>query len=402
MVNEPGVTLENVTINGDLIIGDGVGDGEVTLDNVNVTGRMVVRGGGENSIIIKGNSTVSNMIVARLDGVVSVKVQGDANVEIIYVDDGSDDVNVQGSVGGIEVVAPGVTVHAVDATIRDVSVSGENSKVVVDSCSSVEMIDIKAAATNAKIEVAGTVTTITTSAEGSEITGTGDVAQVTVQSGASHSKINTPHTKIMVSAGVTGVTGGGGAAINAGTSATNNSEGSDLVKPLAPPVVIRDTTAPIITLQGNATEAVAYGGSYTDAGATAADDRDGDLTQKIVVTISNNVNAGTTFDSSAAGTYTYHYNVQDAAGNKAVEVTRKVIVAPADAPVISNIHMTSSNADSTIAKIGDTITLTFSANEPVEKLSNFKINGSNPDTFTHVGNDYTATHLVDVGDLVTW
>ncbi len=72
MVNVPGVTLKGLTVSGDLIVGDGVGDGELTLDSVNVSGRMVIRGGGVNSIIIKGSSSVSTVIITRVDGVVSV------------------------------------------------------------------------------------------------------------------------------------------------------------------------------------------------------------------------------------------------------------------------------------------------------------------------------------------
>jgi hypothetical protein len=48
MINTPDVTLKGVTVTGDLIIGDGVGDGEVTLDSVTVTGRTVILGGGVN------------------------------------------------------------------------------------------------------------------------------------------------------------------------------------------------------------------------------------------------------------------------------------------------------------------------------------------------------------------
>jgi len=70
-------------------------------------------------------------------------------------------------------------------------------------------------------------------------------------------------------------------------------------------------------------------------------------------------------------------------------------------PVITNVSMVSSNANNTKAMNGDTITLTFTSDEPVTKLGNFKINGSNPNTFTNVGNVYTATHLVDAGDAVT-
>lgn len=83
-----------------------------------------------------------------------------------------------------------------------------------------------------------------------------------------------------------------------------------------------DTTAPIITLLGNATENVANSATYTDAGATATDDADGDITARIVV-------AGDTVNTSAAGTYVVTYNVSDAAGNAATEVTRTIIVAEA-------------------------------------------------------------------------
>ena len=55
-----------------------------------------------------------------------------------------------------------------------------------------------------------------------------------------------------------------------------------------------------------------------DAGASATDNVDGDITAKIVVT--GEVN------SSVAGTYTLTYNVSDAAGNAAQSVSRTVEV----------------------------------------------------------------------------
>ena len=70
-------------------------------------------------------------------------------------------------------------------------------------------------------------------------------------------------------------------------------------------------------------------------------------------------------------------------------------------PAISNIHIESNNEDPTQAKAGDIITLSFTADEPVSKTANFKINGKAPVTFTNVGNDYTATYVVDAADLET-
>lgn len=83
-----------------------------------------------------------------------------------------------------------------------------------------------------------------------------------------------------------------------------------------------DTTAPIITLLGNTTENVANGATYTDAGAIATDNVDGNITARIAV-------AGDKVNTAVAGTYVVTYNVSDAAGNAAKEVTRTVIVAEA-------------------------------------------------------------------------
>ena len=79
-----------------------------------------------------------------------------------------------------------------------------------------------------------------------------------------------------------------------------------------------DSTAPIITLLGDNTVTVEIGNTYTDAGATATDDTDGDLTSQI--SIVNPVN------TSVIASYTITYNVTDAAGNAATQVTRTVNV----------------------------------------------------------------------------
>ena len=57
-----------------------------------------------------------------------------------------------------------------------------------------------------------------------------------------------------------------------------------------------DETAPVITLTGDATVSVEAGGSYSDDGATASDDSDGDLTGSIAAT--------STVDASKVGSYT--------------------------------------------------------------------------------------------------
>jgi Zn-dependent metalloprotease len=79
-----------------------------------------------------------------------------------------------------------------------------------------------------------------------------------------------------------------------------------------------DTTAPVITLNGASTMNLEVGDTYNEPGATASDNVDGDLTSSIVITGTVNTNA--------AGTYSRYYNVSDAAGNAAAQVTRTIIV----------------------------------------------------------------------------
>jgi len=97
--------------------------------------------------------------------------------------------------------------------------------------------------------------------------------------------------------------------------------------PITRTVTVRDLIPPVITLNGNSVVNHTLGNAYSDAGATASDNIDGTLTSSIVVTGSVNVNV--------AGTYLIRYNVMDAAGNAAAQVTRTVNIGDTTAPVIT-------------------------------------------------------------------
>jgi hypothetical protein len=63
----------------------------------------------------------------------------------------------------------------------------------------------------------------------------------------------------------------------------------------------------VITLLGESEVSLELGSTYTDAGATAVDNIDGDITSNIAVV--------STVDVNTVGTYTVTFNVSDAAGN---------------------------------------------------------------------------------------
>ncbi len=85
---------------------------------------------------------------------------------------------------------------------------------------------------------------------------------------------------------------------------------------------------PLITLLGNASETVLFGSVYSDAGATASDPEDGDITASIAV-------AGLPIDTTLPGSYTITYDVTDSFGSAAPQVTRTVVVLPNSSPVIT-------------------------------------------------------------------
>lgn len=90
-------------------------------------------------------------------------------------------------------------------------------------------------------------------------------------------------------------------------------------------VTVEDTIAPTLTLQGETEVTITEGDEYTDAGATARDSFEGDITE--------NIYAEGVVDTATPGTYTIVYSVADSSGNQALEVSRTVVVEAA--PIVS-------------------------------------------------------------------
>ena len=77
------VTLQNMTVDGDLIIGCGAADGKVTLDNVTVKGRLLVWGGGTKAVYCNNGTSMPAVVVARVDDAVKVIYDRDSTLAVI-------------------------------------------------------------------------------------------------------------------------------------------------------------------------------------------------------------------------------------------------------------------------------------------------------------------------------
>lgn len=70
VIRVPNVTLSNMVIEGDLILGDGVGKGDITLNNVTIKGRLVARGG-EGLVSLVRTTVMGGVVVNDVNGVVN-------------------------------------------------------------------------------------------------------------------------------------------------------------------------------------------------------------------------------------------------------------------------------------------------------------------------------------------
>ena len=88
-----------------------------------------------------------------------------------------------------------------------------------------------------------------------------------------------------------------------------------------------DTDPPLITINGDSELTLEAGANYTELGAKATDNEDGDLSGSILVT--GEVN------TKIPGVYKIFYGLKDSAGNEAVTITRTVFVVDTTSPVIT-------------------------------------------------------------------
>jgi hypothetical protein len=162
-------------------------------------------------------------------------------------------------------------------------------------------------------------------------------------------------------------------------------------------ILIDDAIKPVITLTGADTIFVERGRPYTELGATALDNVDGDITSKIVL--------GGTVDTTLVGFYPITYDVTDSTGNKANRVTRIVSVTP---DVTKPIVTLNGNAHDTIYVFTSYPDLGATATDIVDgNLTSIVLLSSNLDT-AKVGTytlTYSATDLSgntgDISRLVT-
>lgn len=115
-----------------------------------------------------------------------------------------------------------------------------------------------------------------------------------------------------------------------------------------------DLSAPVVTLTGDDPQIIELGGTYTELGASATDEQDGDLSASITIDASD-------VNTDEVGKYTVSYTVVDEAGNSG-EATRDVWVRATNDSYAGTYDVTETYTDnSTGATDVITYTVTISA-----------------------------------------
>jgi len=146
-----------------------------------------------------------------------------------------------------------------------------------------------------------------------------------------------------------------------------------------------DTSAPTITLKGDAEVVIYIGDNYTEPGATATDldgkDNESDISSSIVIT--------GTVDKTKAGSYTISYKVTDEAGNASNEVKRIVKVKHSNATLSGSFTGTESCNFGPVASYSGTVTngTTGILSIVVGNLGNFTTTVNIPATLSGDFND---------------
>ncbi|TDF94443.1 S-layer homology domain-containing protein [Paenibacillus piri] len=210
VINTRDVTLKDMTINGNLYLTQGIGDGNVILDGVTVKGRTLVRGGGEHSIVIKNSSLIGTLIINKGDGKIRIVSQGTTQIGQVQLNSGAILVgehaagNGFGTVHIVQVVA-GQEIK-LDGNFSMVSIEASNVSVQVAN-GSIGKMDIHptAAGTTIQLGEAAVITDFIAEAK-VDVKGTGQIVNADIK--ADGAVFEKKPTNVTVADGVT-VTAGG-------------------------------------------------------------------------------------------------------------------------------------------------------------------------------------------------
>lgn len=226
VISAADANLKGVVIQGDLIIAEGVAEGDVVLENVTVEGRTIIRGGGVHSIKVQGNSKLGDVTMAKEGSAVRLAVSSSAEVGNVIVDEKATDVVVEGKINHVKVEAKDASLTVQNANVGSIEVVAEGVNVELKGKTDIKEVAVSQEAANSKISVEKTAKVNTVNAEAkATIEGAGVVSRVNAN--ANDVIVQTQGTVVKAGEGTTGVMAGKEPVKSGSSSTTDKSNSSN-------------------------------------------------------------------------------------------------------------------------------------------------------------------------------
>lgn len=213
VVSASDVNLENMTIEKDLIISAGVGEGDVTLTNVNVKGKTIISGGGKHSIHVEGNSSLENVEITKDGEPIRIVAKDNANIGNIVLTEQNADTIIEGNVDSIQSFSSNKQLE-IRGHVNNLSLNGDNSSVNLTQNGKIENIDNKSSNNSFNLDKGTSISNIK-SASNVNIKGEGKVTNIQTNSTQTNSTQDNSSSNLPMG-------GGSGSLPNNGNNNNNN------------------------------------------------------------------------------------------------------------------------------------------------------------------------------------
>jgi hypothetical protein len=188
-VTAEGVTLQNLIIEGNLVIAKSVGEGDVTLNNVTVEGTTTINGGGENSIHVN-DSVLNKVVVNKANNKIRIVTTGSSSIDEVTLKSGAklEESNVTGK-GFNNVVVDALEDSKIilEGEFVSVTIMSSNTTIKLPSRASIQVLTVNK---NAIITGNGAIDEANVNAEGVNLQITPN--KVNVKDGVDSPTITTP------------------------------------------------------------------------------------------------------------------------------------------------------------------------------------------------------------------
>lgn len=157
LVSRSGVSLRDCTIKGNLYIADAVGAGDISLENTKVEGNIYARGCGDRSIHLEEGTTANSVVLINPYCATRLVVDEDSTINGVLVNNGTDEVTLQGNVGNVVMNVSDVDLTFEEANASTVIINSADSTITVDKDSVVDTMSIASSSSGVTVDSKGKV-----------------------------------------------------------------------------------------------------------------------------------------------------------------------------------------------------------------------------------------------------